>query len=174
MTEVLRRPWRYYRNSLFTPRARASFSANPPRMFCAEHHWAWPDLLVGRTLSAGWGLMCVLAVVVLSGCGGGDAEDEFANRPAPALTYICVETGAVEEGGARTWPYRNPATGRDTFLLHLYSEGAKRWFPVPPPGPGRGNPMSTPCPKTGQPMSAVGPKPTKANVSTGRTVKSDG
>ena len=115
----------------------------------------------------------MLAVAVLSGCGEAESEGEFDNRPEPAFTYICVETGAVDEGGARTWPYRNPATGRDTFMLHLYSEGAKRWFPVPPPGPGRGNPMSTPCPKTGQPMSAVGPKPSKANVSTGRTVKSD-
>jgi hypothetical protein len=124
-----------------------------------------------RVLRTGWSVVALLLTIGLCGCGSGEGVTEAEDRPQPALTYICVETGAVEEGPARAWPYQNPKTGRDTFMLHLYSEGVNRWFPVPPTGPGQGNPLATPCPKTGQTMSVVGPKPTPANVSVGRKPK---
>lgn len=118
------------------------------------------------------GTLALVAISVgMAGCGERDLSLGEEDRPGPVLTYICVETGAVEEGPPKPWPYLNPATGHASFVLHLYSEAAERWFPVPPAGPGQGNPLSTPCPKTGKPMSAVGPKPTKANVAVGRKVE---
>jgi hypothetical protein len=98
-----------------------------------------------------------------SGCGSGTAPVE-ADEDRVVLTYICTETGTVERGPQRVWPYLNPATGRESFVLHLYSPQAQRWVPVPPPKVVGGNPLAMRCPKTGGPLSTEGPEPSSRTV----------
>jgi|GEM_PF-2374384 len=58
-----------------------------------------------------------------------------ARPPAPVtgndVTYICLETKEVVEGPLEPVPAVNPATGRRTLVLAVYSNATKAWVPAP-------------------------------------------
>jgi hypothetical protein len=60
----------------------------------------------------------------------------MASRPPAAVTgndvtYICLETQEVIEGPLEPLPAVNPATGRRTLVLAVYSNSTKKWVPAP-------------------------------------------
>jgi hypothetical protein len=118
--------------------------------------------------------LTLLVAALCAGCGNSVPPAE-ADEDRVTLTYICTETGAVERGPQQAWPYLNPATGKTTFVLHLYSPQAGRWIPVPPPTAMGGNPLAMRCPQTGGPLSTEGPEPSSATLrksTGGRSVSS--
>jgi len=70
-------------------------------------------------LTAGWGICSWIA----------------GRPPAPVtgndVTYICLETKEVIEGPLEPVPAVNPATGRRTLVLAVYSNTSKEWVPAP-------------------------------------------
>ena len=107
--------------------------------------------------------LTLLVAALCAGCGSAVPPAE-ADEDRVTLTYICTETGAVERGPQQAWPYLNRATGKPTFVLHLFSPQAGRWIPVPPPTAMGGNPLAMRCPQTGGPLSTEGPEPSSATL----------
>jgi len=82
--------------------------------------------------SIGLSLLFGTAVIV----GGWNLYSWMAGRPpAPVtgndVTYICLETKEVIEGPLEPVPAVNPATGRRTLVLAMYSNTSKEWVPAP-------------------------------------------
>lgn len=84
------------------------------------------------TRSIGLRALFVAALIL----AGWSAYSWMASRPpAPVtgndVTYICLETREVIEGPLEPVPALNPATGRRTLVLAVYSNKTKEWIPAP-------------------------------------------
>jgi uncharacterized protein YbaR (Trm112 family) len=100
----------------------------------------------GSDLRSRW-LLTLLTAATLLGCGGdGNVVDE--EDAPPEFTYICSKSKEREVGPLRTWPYDNPKVPGGQFMLSLHCRKCDKWYPVPPPDKGRGNPLAYRCPKT--------------------------
>lgn len=80
------------------------------------------------------GLSLVFGTALL--IGGWNFYSWMASRPpAPVIgndvTYICLETQEVIEGPLEPVPALNPATGRRTLVLAVYSNLTNKWVPAP-------------------------------------------
>jgi hypothetical protein len=85
-------------------------------------------------MARSFGLPLLFGTALLM-AGWGVYSWNAARPPAPVtgndVTYICLETKEVIEGPLEPVPAVNPATGRRTLVLAVYSNTSKEWVPAP-------------------------------------------